>query len=274
MGTPNDISLLRAPHSTLRRLFRFNERSLYFRFLRVFRPDRIAARMSQIVAAREPETALLPLLCSPDKDSVDVGVLWGGYTWQLRALSRQCIAVEANPRQAKFLRRVFRETNVTVINAALSDSEGEATLRVPYDITGHGTIHDKNPISGRPARVYTVPTKTLDSLPLRQVGFIKIDVEGHELSVLHGAANTLQTQRPSLLIELADAMNGGVSADVIKYLHDFGYDAYVLQEERLVKLPYPPSERVEPLFPGQPKRASNVLFFPTPLPASLRALTT
>jgi FkbM family methyltransferase len=34
------------------------------------------------------------------------------------------------------------------------------------------------------------------------VGFIKIDVEGHELAVINGATTLLTTQRPLLLIEI------------------------------------------------------------------------
>jgi FkbM family methyltransferase len=266
------IRLLKSAHAKIREQLYFNERSYYFRFLRITNPRRITQIMSRIVSSREPETDLLPLLCSPDKNSVDVGVLWGGYTWQLRSLSRRCIAIEANPRQAEFLRNVFPEENVTIINAALSDREGEAQLRVPNDTTGHGTIHDSNSLSGRPSHTYTVPMKTLDSLPVEQVDFIKIDVEGHELAVLRGAARILEVQRPALLVELSQALNGHISVDVLKYLHDFGYEAYVFTDAHLVKLPYPPGRLPEPLFPGQPKRASNVLFVAAPLSRSLLAL--
>jgi len=49
-----------------------------------------------------------------------------------------------------------------------------------------------------------VETVTLDSLALRNVTFIKIDVEGHELEVLRGATETLRANRPVMMIEIRD----------------------------------------------------------------------
>ena len=48
-----------------------------------------------------------------------------------------------------------------------------------------------------------VPAVTLDSLNLTDVDMIKIDVEGHELSVLHGAEQTIRSQRPLIAIEIS-----------------------------------------------------------------------
>lgn len=48
-----------------------------------------------------------------------------------------------------------------------------------------------------------VPARSLDSFNLRNVGFIKIDVEGHELSVLLGAISTIiNNNYPPILFEL------------------------------------------------------------------------
>ena len=45
---------------------------------------------------------------------------------------------------------------------------------------------------------------TIDALALSKVGAIKIDVERHEPCVLRGAANTIERDRPALLIECLD----------------------------------------------------------------------
>ena len=47
-----------------------------------------------------------------------------------------------------------------------------------------------------------VPVRTIDSLGLKRVDFIKIDVEGMELEVLEGARETIATHKPHMLIEV------------------------------------------------------------------------
>ena len=76
--------------------------------------------------------------------------------------------------------------------------EGEATLRVPVvngiAYAGWGTIEPKNQLAELPPhslRKIKVPTMRPDQMALGDVGFVKIDVEGHELSVLKGAERAL-----------------------------------------------------------------------------------
>lgn len=47
----------------------------------------------------------------------------------------------------------------------------------------------------------TVIMKTIDSFQFKNVGFIKIDVEGSEKLVLYGAKNTIKKHRPYILFE-------------------------------------------------------------------------
>ena len=85
-------------------------------------------------------------------------------------------------------------------------------MRLPYG-------HDGTPKFGRstidPANCFDpeiiagtdeleVETRRIDDYDLADVGFIKIDVEGHELAVLAGAAATLARHKPNLLIECND----------------------------------------------------------------------
>jgi hypothetical protein len=55
----------------------------------------------------------------------------------------------------------------------------------------------------------------------RPPGFIKIDVEGHELSVLKGAAQTLRRHRPSLMIEITQNLG-----EVGQLLGQMDYELY------------------------------------------------
>ncbi len=58
------------------------------------------------------------------------------------------------------------------------------------------------------------------------VAFIKLDVDGHELDVLRGAAQTLTSQKPPILIEIAPHVQDEVPKrfeDVLKILDVHGY---------------------------------------------------
>ena len=62
-----------------------------------------------------------------------------------------------------------------------------------------------------------VPVMTIDSLNFSPISFIKIDVEGHEYSVLEGATETIHSQKPVIWIE-------DWSIDAINYLiNNFNY---------------------------------------------------
>lgn len=64
---------------------------------------------------------------------------------------------------------------------------------------------------------------TVDSLSLTACHFIKVDVEGMELSVLKGAAQTIRRFEPLLYVENDRADK---SQALIDYLDELGYDLY------------------------------------------------
>lgn len=64
---------------------------------------------------------------------------------------------------------------------------------------------------------------TIDSLSLTACHFIKVDVEGMELSVLKGAAQTIRRFEPLLYVENDRADK---SPALIAYLDELGYDLY------------------------------------------------
>ena len=154
--------------------------------------------------------------------SVDVGANLGLFSYLLNKSSGQVIAIEPQPKLAHYLKSVLPK-NVTVFNLAVSDYTGHTILTIPK-IKGLlglasqqdalATIESKNPIYSSNGNVDLIEVKvdTLDNIlnNYSRVDFIKIDVEGHELSVLRGSSSILQKFRPFMMIELFKKHNPNV----------------------------------------------------------------
>jgi FkbM family methyltransferase len=156
--------------------------------------------------------------------AVDIGCHKGAYTYWMRrrvGAAGKVFAFEPQPRQVAYLRTAFSSLpfeNVVLVPVALSDKVGRARLHVP---TGAGMTHaasleqvgaasraEPNPprlseSTLERSAVLEVDVTTLDAYfaeELRGPAFLKIDVEGHELSVLRGGRDTLGRYRPTLLV--------------------------------------------------------------------------
>src|ERR1019366_7519 len=101
--------------------------------------------------------------------------------------SHDCVAFEPRTAAADELRRIFQRAPVRVEECALSESDGQATFPEPVRDAGRSTLAESNPLEGMgDVKAQSVGTRRLDSYAFADVGFIKIDVEGHELAVLRG----------------------------------------------------------------------------------------
>jgi FkbM family methyltransferase len=170
-------------------------------------------------------------LCDPDRVSVDIGADVGQFAIAMLGSSRSVIAFEPRPTQAKSLAAMFGAVGaaVRVESAALSDERGLTTMRVLESAPGRSTIDSHNTLtdadSGRVSAI-EVPVIRLDDLQLDHVGFVKIDVEGHELAVLRGAADTLKRNRPALFIEAEERHHPHAVAVITEFLAGLGYTGY------------------------------------------------
>lgn len=130
----------------------------------------------------------------------DVGAHVGYYTVLSAVLAGpngRVFAFEPNPVNHGFLQRhvaLNRLHNVTIENAAVSDRNGTAAFAFG---TGSGTGHldADGALSVRTLRLDDF-VREKDVRP----GFIKIDVEGAELDVLHGAAETIESHHPVIFL--------------------------------------------------------------------------
>jgi FkbM family methyltransferase len=182
----------------------------------------------------EPELRILDKLCRQDHVAVDIGANYGVYSWYLTKYTRNVVAFEPQPQMANFLKAALGPL-VQVEPVALSDCVGVAKMRIPLDrmMDGCATIEEENKLSKHRAQEISVPTRRLDGYNLGVIGFMKIDVEGHELKVLKGAEATLRRDRPNLLIEAEERHRPNAIASVIDYLIPLGYHGFCLKDGRL-----------------------------------------
>lgn len=164
--------------------------------------------------------------------AIDVGAHKGAYTWWMaRAVGRagRVFAFEPQPELADRLRRQLtgpRWAHVSIEAAAVSEQAGQLDLYVPDDSPSPGASLETARSAGA-KRTHRVRIVTLDGrIPAEvRVRFIKVDVEGHELSVFRGAQRLLTTDRPALLFECeARHHGGGAIASVFDHLRTLGYE--------------------------------------------------
>lgn len=188
-------------------------------------------RFLQRLGESSPEVQLVRSLCDPDRISLDIGAAAGEFTIAMLAASRSVVAFEPQPTQARALAAMFDAagSRVRVEAVALSDTPGVTKMRVLESDPGRSTIDSHNALTDEDgSRVATidVQVRRLDDLQLDDVGFIKIDVEGHELAVLRGAADTLQRNRPTLFIEAEERHHPHAVAATAEFLAGLGYTGY------------------------------------------------
>jgi FkbM family methyltransferase len=155
----------------------------------------------------EQELEFLDRIVPEQAVTVDVGANCGLYTRKLARLSRKVHAFEPSHRMAEILRRTSAP-NVSVHEIALSDQIGEAELFIPKDndqfVYGLASLEARTISSGQEVASARVPMARLDAIVHEDVGFVKIDVEGHELNVLSGAVRLLESSQPVFLVEAED----------------------------------------------------------------------
>ena len=190
------------------------------------------------------EAAFVATFLRPGMTVLDVGAHHGLYT--LLASKRvgregRVIAFEPSPRERRRLARHLHFNlcgNVEVQSCALGDHSGEANL---YLVEGmHDWCNSLRPpsIEERTSKVRVEVRRlddVLEGMSWPRVDFIKLDVEGAELSFLQGARRMLHGDvRPAILAEVQDVRTApwGYSArEIVRFLSDAGYSWFALADD-------------------------------------------
>lgn len=173
---------------------------------------------------------------------LDIGAHHGIYTLlSSRLVGRRgkVIAFEPSPRERVRLERHIRLNkckNVRIEQTALGSSQGQAEL---FLVEGKEDYCNsmRPPAVNAPTRKIPIEVNTLDYFlrraALEHVDFIKLDVEGAELSVLMGATSLLsRSRRPVFMIEVYDIRTkpwGYPAREIVQFLAQRDYNWFALE---------------------------------------------
>lgn len=145
------------------------------------------------------------------------------------------IAFEPHAKLSEFLKKATPK-NVTVINKCLSDKEEIVDFHIPL-IEGKVSYNisslEVDMVNQYETQIQKVESVKLDNYNFEKVGFIKIDVEGHELNVLKGALKTIQASRPVLQVEILEDPSYVNDHEVTKLLRELDYEILCLKNNIL-----------------------------------------
>lgn len=134
--------------------------------------------------------------------AIDAGANKGQWAFKLAKRFNMVVAIEPHPATAQRLRRSAPD-NVQVVQGAVWNTPDYKTLILyPDDRICRIVNHDLLFSMGEGQNGITVACFTIDALELRDVDFLKLDVEGAEAEALEGALATIKASAPVILIEL------------------------------------------------------------------------
>jgi FkbM family methyltransferase len=193
------------------------------------------------------EIVALMRAIAPGEAAVDVGANKGSFLpWLSRAAGTEgrVYAFEPQPELAAYLERACRAAgldHVEVAAVGVSDRAGTRVLRIPGEAGPSPGASLEAAVAERlPGRDVTVPVVALDErlrTERRRIAAVKIDVEGHELSVLRGASGILDRDAPVVVVEAEERHAGAENlAAVLAFFAERGFEGWFVRRGRLEPL--------------------------------------
>jgi FkbM family methyltransferase len=227
--------------SAFRRIARAIDRQVWARLYGIPHPVRLylLRNGSYLVNRRSPEPRLAALVLAILRTRRvasfwDVGAHIGYYSWLVASESpdTRIVAIEPDPtNQAVLHQSRLYAPAVNILDVAISRVDGSATFLTDAVSGATGTLESQQQTFNfrnyaEPSLSLSVKTRSLDSLEI-ELGvpdLVKIDVEGHEHSVIEGASQLL-TRHPLIIIEAFDGSSAALSRLRVAGYRLFGADA-------------------------------------------------
>ena len=154
--------------------------------------------------------------------AIDIGASYGFTTRPLADIFNTVYSFEAITEVRECLKKnISFLDNVKVLDYGISNFNGKQRFNFSGPRTG---LTSSVKVSNQKTNKHIVEkVQKLDSLiDIDNIDFIKIDVEGAELSILEGAKNVIIKNKPVLLIELWENTENALK--IMTFLKDLNYE--------------------------------------------------
>ena len=199
------------------------------RKMAIFANDLIGISINQFGVYEKEELDILFDFLTPLKETfaagtcLDIGANIGNHSLYFAPIFAAVHSFEPHPATFRLLEfNVDDIENVVAHNFGLGDTKGNFALRENPTNVGNSAITGRS--VGRSddieVRVECVDGLNLD---LGSLCFVKIDVEGFEVSVLRGAINAIRAHEPLIVLEQHESEFVDDTTPAVAILQDLGY---------------------------------------------------
>lgn len=174
--------------------------------------------LESFMGALFAEEGLLP----SEGGVLDVGAQFGENACHFARLApeRTVHALDPSPTQCASISSKFASKlpNLHVTNAGVGKEVGEGQAGEGFTGMAPGDVF----------RIETIDNIFFDKG--EKLAFVHIDVEGRELDVLRGGSKSIAANKPIFTAELRVHKDPDFSVEMLDYINEIGYDAYVVDE--------------------------------------------
>lgn len=215
---------------------------MIYKILKKITPNKFlfAYRSYRAYIYGEKEIRVLKKLINPKKEAIDIGANLGEYTFWMSKHADHVHVFEPHPDCINFLKDVGLK-NCTFYSYGVSSIASKKELLVPedsslQDITCRASISELSVREFEKLKGISINTIALDELGLSNIGFIKMDIEGHEFEALKGMRGLITSCNPVMQIEIEQRHHDASIGTIFEYIFDFGYSGFFLRNSKLVPI--------------------------------------
>jgi len=199
-----------------------------------YNEDNISVRVKEDGVWGSDYNSLCSKFIRPGSTVLDIGANLGSWGLEIARMHPNCEIHAFEPQKKKFYQLcaniyINDLDNVTAHRVAMTDSAAkELPFIINFDSNNGSSRLECEAIRSFGCALKSkvmVPSCTLDSMNLTNISFIKMDVEGHEISVLKGAVKTLKNNNyPMLAFESwDDPWAKDIQNELLDYVLSLGY---------------------------------------------------